>query len=501
MYAYFHSIFSFKDILMSGNGLAFINSIFKFIDLKLILFVLICLLFIILIFKTKSKELFSFKLKQLLVILFIIVVLFGLRFFVVKKITGINDGWDSRAVISTDSNYYTNWIEPTRIIRICGSYEYYLKDFYNSFLKKDNVFEAKQQVKKYIEKNSNKKTDNKYNGVFKDKNLVFVMMESEDDWMVNEKVTPTMYEMMHHGFNFVNHYSPGYVTGDTANTEFIANTGIYPSINKLSPNYAYVNNTYPYSIANIFKNNGYTVNSFHRSNGFIYNRANMHISLGYEKYYNYSEMGISDENIDLDRYIIKNGYKYIVSSDKFMSFIITYSPHDPYSYDKIECSLNIDEIKKLYPNVTNEEELCSYSSSRETDNMFKLLLENLKKNDLLEDTIIVAFSDHRNKDISLNGEDEKLNKTVFFIYDYSMKENKIDTITSSVDILPTVLNVFGIDSKYVYAGNDALNNKDGYVIFKDYTYYDGKDVKPLSKDLYEVVNYSSNLLISDYYKE
>ena len=65
-------------------------------------------------------------------------------------------------------------------------------------------------------------------------------MESMDDWMVNEEVTPTMYEMMNHGFNFTNHYSPGYVTGETANTEFVANTGMYPSINKLSPNYAYL---------------------------------------------------------------------------------------------------------------------------------------------------------------------------------------------------------------------------------------------------------------------
>ena len=82
-------------------------------------------------------------------------------------------------------------------------------------------------------------------------------MESMDDWMVNEEVTPTMYEMMNHGFNFTNHYSPGYVTGETANTEFVANTGMYPSINKLSPNYAYIDNDYPYSIANLFKKEGY----------------------------------------------------------------------------------------------------------------------------------------------------------------------------------------------------------------------------------------------------
>ena len=124
----------------------------------------------------------------------------------------------------------------------------------------------------YIKENKKEIKDKNYTGIFKNKNLIFVMMESMDDWMVNEEVTPTMHEMMNHGFNFTNHYSPGYVTGETANTEFVANTGMYPSINKLSPNYAYIDNDYPYSIANLFKKEGYITNSFHRSSGFIYNR-------------------------------------------------------------------------------------------------------------------------------------------------------------------------------------------------------------------------------------
>ena len=222
-------------------------------------------------------------------------------------------------------------------------------------------------------------------------------MESMDDWMVNEEITPTIYNMMQHGFNFNNHYSPGYVTGETANTEFIANTGMYPSINKLSPNYAYVDNSYPYSIANLFKKEGYITNSFHRSSGYIYNRENMHLSFGYSKYHSYWDMEIDDKHMDLDSYIIKNGYnKIVLSNDKFMSFIITYSPHSPYTYDKIECTTNLDDIKNIYSDVVDEEYLCGFSAARETDNMFKLLLEKLENDNLLNDTIIVAFTDHPN---------------------------------------------------------------------------------------------------------
>lgn len=501
MFSYFQSVFSWKDLFLSGDGLSFINSIFKFINLKLILFILTSIDIIVLIFKTKTKEIYKLKSIQSIIIIMMIIILFiSRKAHIENNFNNTTDGWDSSEVINNYSNYYQNWIEPAELMRLCGTYEYLIKDFYNSFLKKDNVIEGKKFVQNYIKNNNNKKT-NEYTNLFKDKNLIFIMMESMDNWMVNEEVTPTMYEMMNHGFNFTNHYSPAYVTGETANTEFIANTGMYPSVNKLSPNYAYVNNSYPYSIANLFKKEGYIINSFHRSNGFIYNRSAMHISLGYEKYHSYVDMGITEENLDLDSYIINNGYNKIVNkNNNFMSFIITYSPHSPYTYEKIECQTNLSEIKQIYPELDNEELLCAYSAARETDNMFKLLLEKLKEDNLLEDTIIVAFSDHPNNLVILDDETEKLNKTKFFIYNSNMGSNQIETITSSINILPTVINLFGIDNEYLYTGYDALSTNDEYVIFRDYTYYDGKDILPLTQVLLQKLEYSSDLLLSDYYK-
>ncbi|MDY5058367.1 MAG: LTA synthase family protein [Bacilli bacterium] len=456
---------------------------------------------ILLVYKTRTKRTYKFKSIQSLILVIMIIVLFGVRrIYINNNLNSVNDGWNSNNVISNDSNYYQNWNSPTRLVKICGIYEYLIKDFYNSFIKKDNSIEARLFVNNYIDENY-KEDNNEYTGIFKDKNLIFVMMESMDDWLVNENVTPTMYMMMQHGFNFNNHYSPGYVTGDTANTEFIANTGMYPVINKLSPNYAYVNNSYPYSIANLFKNEDYTVNSFHRSGGGIYNRENMHISLGYEKYYNYVDMGISDDNLDLDSYIIKDGYDKIISDNKFMSFIITYSPHSPYTYNKIECQTNLSDIKTIYPELDNEELLCAYSAARETDNMFKLLLEKLKNDNLLDDTIIVAFTDHPNKLVIRDDETEKLNKTIFYIYDHEMNSNQIDTITSSINILPTVINLFDIKNNYLYSGYDALDTNEEYVIFKDYTYFDGKEVKTVTKEYKDKLEYSSDILSSDYYKD
>ena len=501
MYSYFYSVFSWKDLVLSSDGFSFIDSVFKFINLKIILFTLTSIDMILLIYKTRTKKTYKFKSIRSVIIIIILIMIFGIRgIYINNRLSNTNDGWDSTEVINNDSNYYQNWTDSTRLMKICGIYEYLIKDFYNSFIKKDNSIEARLFVNNYIDENY-KEDNNEYTGIFKNKNLIFVMMESMDDWLVNENVTPTIYKMMQHGFNFNNHYLPAYVTGETANTEFIANTGMYPSIDRLSPNYAYVNNNYPYSIASLFKNEGYTVNSFHRSNGFLYNRSIMHISLGYEKYHSYVDMGISDDKLDLDSYIIKNGYNKIISNNKFMSFIITYSPHSPYTYNKIECQTNLSDIKTIYPELDNEELLCAYSAARETDNMFKLLLEKLKNDNLLDDTIIVAFTDHPNKLVIRDDETEKLNKTIFYIYDHEMNSNQIDTITSSINILPTVINLFGIKNNYLYSGYDALDTNEEYVIFKDYTYFDGKEVKTVTKEYKDKLEYSSDILSSDYYKD
>ena len=502
MNSYFHSVFSWKDLFLSGDGLSFLNSVFKFINLKLILFILTSIDIILLIFKTRTRKFYQIKSKQSFVVIPLILVIMVCRIvFINIKLDNASDGWDSREVKTNLSNYYKNWIVPENLLRLCGTYEYLIKDFNHSFFQKDDSIKAKEYVSEYISENKNISNGNNYNGIFKNKNLIFVMMESMDDWMVNEETTPTIYNMMQHGFNFNNHYSPGYVTGETANTEFIANTGMYPSINKLSPNYAYVDNSYPYSIANLFKKEGYITNSFHRSSGYIYNRENMHLSFGYSKYHSYWDMEIDDKHMDLDSYIIKNGYnKIVLSNDKFMSFIITYSPHSPYTYDKIECTTNLDDIKNIYPDVVDEEYLCGFSAARETDNMFKLLLEKLENDNLLNDTIIVAFTDHPNGIVIGEDETEKLNKTKFFIYSSEMGSNQVDTITSSINILPTIINLFGINSKYLYTGYDALNTNEEYVIFNDYTYYDGNELNKINNYLSRKLEYSSDVLISNYYE-
>jgi phosphoglycerol transferase MdoB-like AlkP superfamily enzyme len=182
-----------------------------------------------------------------------------------------------------------------------------------------------------------------------------------------------------------------------------------------------------------------------------------------------------------------------------MSFIITYSPHTPYNYSKRECQENLKAIEELELGL-NEEQTCALSSARETDNMFKELIKKLKKEGLLEDTIIVGFTDHPNKIVLKDDETDKLNKTLFFIYNSDMDSNQITTISSTIDILPTIKNLFSLQNEYIYPGNDLLNIKENNIVFSDYTYYNGKDILPLTKSMVEDLEYSKGILITNYYK-
>lgn len=499
VFSYFSNVVSWKDIVLTGEGLDFISSVFKFINLKLIIFLIITIIMIIVIYKLTPKYYYKFKSIQTIIIIIFLIIMGFCYYNNDEKLTNINDSWLVEDVIDNNSNYYSNWINSNKLINIGGTYDYIFRDFYWTFLKKYNLVESEKFVDDYISSYESSQS-NEYQGIFKNKNLILIMMESMDDWLINEDVTPTIYNMMQKGFNFHNHYSPDYITGATANTEFIANTGIYPIVNSLSPVYAYVNNNYSFSLPNMFKNSGYIVNSFHRSLGNVYNRDKMHISLGYSNYYDYTKMGIDFDNQDYDTNLISDGYDMIIQENKFMSSIITFTPHAPYIYSLPRCLKNLDDIKEIYPNLDSEEELCAYSVARETDNMFKLLLEKLESDNLLNNTVIVAFTDHPNNVVLRENETEKLNKTVFFIYDNTMDNHQIETITSTINILPTLKNLFGFENDYVYPGYDALNTKEGYVLFKDYTYYDGKSINPLTEREYNQFQFSKSILITDYYK-
>lgn len=121
-------------------------------------------------------------------------------------------------------------------------------------------------------------------------------------------------------------------------------------------------------------------------------------------------------------------------------------------------------------------------------------MQQLKEKDELENTAIVAFTDHYTYGMTdkkrlweESGIDNELliEKTPFFIWAEDLEPQVVDKTVNTSDILPTVLNLFGIETDAGYLGSDAFDEAyPGYVIFANndwlsngVLYRDGKIVK------------------------
>ena len=395
-------------------------------------------------------------------------------------------------------NIYNSFNDNNKSMKISGLYEYTIRNFYITFLKTEEQENSEDIT--FLDDSYIKNTDNfnKYTGLFKDKNLIFIQFEGLDDWLLTEETTPTIYSMLNNSIVFNNHYSYSNGGGSTFNSEFAVNTGFITPLSYTQNAYTFNKNSFPYSMANLFKNIGYTINAFHMNTGEYYSRTTNYQNWGYDNYYGLIDINdFKDETYRLDRNLILNEKfnELLFNKDpneKFVDYIITYSGHLPFTNTKGVCKMLYEEdINNLllenpdndYPFEEMSELDCIRRQAKETDYMMKLLLQKLEENNLLDNTVIVAFTDHylytiEDKtilDTYKETSNNLINKTPFFIWSKDMKQTKVNKVTSQLNILPTTLNLFGIEySSNNYIGTDALSqNYEGIVFFSDYSWFDG----------------------------
>ncbi|MDD5980063.1 MAG: LTA synthase family protein [bacterium] len=387
-------------------------------------------------------------------------------------------------------NVYNQYNDSNKSMRVSGLFEYTFRNFYVTFLRKEETDEEELAFLEEVYSYESEDTKNSYTGKFKGKNFIFLQLEGVDSWLLNEKDTPTLYKMMKNSINFTNHYSFYNGGGSTFNSEFAVNTGFIVPFSYNKNAYAFSNNNFPYSMANMFKSEGYIVNAFHMNNSEYYSRGINYESWGYDNYYGLTDMYKYDDNsYQLDRELILNeDYSNLMFNEEtpFVDYIITYSPHTPFTNTKGVCKLLYEldnEGKEDIEFVEMGEEECIRRQVKETDYMVELLLNKLKEKKLLDDTVIVVFTDHYLYTLTDQSilekykktENNLINKTPFFIYDNGKTKKEIKKVTSQLNILPTVLNLYGFsyNSNY-YIGTDALNSSySGIVFFSDYSWYDG----------------------------
>lgn len=327
---------------------------------------------------------------------------------------------------------------------------------------------------------------NKYTGMFKDKNLIVLVGESFSSLAIREDLTPNLYKLYKEGFQFDNFYTPIFPVS-TADGEYITDTSLIPkegvwSFLRVAGNYM------PYSYANVFEKQGYSSNAYHNHTATYYERDKYIETMGYNSYLAVGT-GLEDRmdtsnwpNSDYE--MVKTTVDDYINNEKFMAYYMTVSGH--MNYTKIGNMMvyrNWDQVKDLpYSNKAKG----YLAANIELDKAVGELLSRLEQAGKLEDTVIVISGDHypygltlgEINELSTFERDDKFEKfrMPFLIWSGSMKGPiKVEKIGSSLDVLPTVLNLFGaeFDSRLLM-GRDILSDSDPIVIFSDRSFITDK---------------------------
>lgn len=406
---------------------------------------------------------------------------------------------------------YENMFNVHRLYRVCGLTQTLCKDFYTHYVYPltpayaATQREAAKQLDGYFAER-NHTSENEMTGALAGKNVILVLMESMDDWLIGEH-TPTICKLMNEGINFTQFYTPLYGAIRTFNTEFCTNTGTFLSSDG-GKAFDYVNNTYAQSFANQMRNVGYSAEVFHYNDPAFYSRGVYSLAMGYEKYVCYEDY-FTPEEWEQAQYDDTVLFTNEALADEFFregstfNFIITRSAHLSYTYNEVLSWWGLKKYPEYYHMTDDERTDCALLKAKLVDDMFAALLESLEERGQLENTVIIGVTDHYTYGYTSGGvvdtqallalsnveQSLLLEKTPCFIWSADLQAQEVDTTMSTIDFLPTVLNLLGIESRYDYLGRDVFDpDADEVALFSDGSWicgnlaYDASDAQLFTLD-------------------
>ena len=405
---------------------------------------------------------------------------------------------------------------------------------------------AAKDFRDYYAENTHEDDTNKYTDIFKDKNVIVIHAESMQNYLLDTEINgkaiaPNLKKLADEGMYFSNFYAQESV-GTSSDTEFTYSTSLLPASSG-TVFVSYWDREYP-SIQKFLKDEDYYVFSMHANKGNMWNREVMHKQLGYDKFYYYDKDYDIDEVIGLglsDKSFFRQSVQKIKNiakkHDKYYGTLIMLTNHTPFEGLEDQTDLDLtyhytktDEVTGEQTEVVNDylsnTTLGHYfTTAHYADEAIGELVDELDKEGLLDNTVLVIYGDHDAKikrseydyyynynpetDSKLSSSDP--NYKEFTKYDYELNRKvpliiwtkdkelrkkintEVTTVTGMYDVLPTLGNMLGIYDKYAL-GHDVFSTDDNYVIFPngnwitDKMYYDSQNGKAIVFDEDSVID-------------
>ncbi len=324
---------------------------------------------------------------------------------------------------------------------------------------------------------------NEYTGLFAGKNLIFIVAEGFYPIAVDENITPTLYKLVNNGLVFDNYYQPIY-NCSTSDGEFINQLSILPGVSTCSMK-STMKNYLPYNLGLILPKYGYKANAFHGWTYNYYSRDKIMPNLGYTYYgydrfnkgYKYALKGIEYAWPTSDIDVINSSYDIYKNEERFVTYYMSISGHLEYNFTggNAMALKNREAVKDM----DAKESIKAYVATQvEFDRSLEILINNLDRDGILDDTVIVISPDHypyglTNADIAsyvdwMQNPEFDLYKNNLVIYNSEMETKHVGKYTSSLDLLPTLLNLFGVEyDSRLLIGKDIFSEAEDLVIFNN----------------------------------
>lgn len=322
---------------------------------------------------------------------------------------------------------------------------------------------------------------NNYTGKYKGYNLILITAESFSPYAVREDVTPTLYKMVHQGYNFTNFYNPIWGVS-TSDGEYVACTSLIPksgvwSFLKSGSNYL------PFTMGNMLKKLNYKTTAYHDHTYNYYRRDISHPNMGYE----YKALGkgldIKKTWPESDLEMIDKTVSEYINNQPFHTYYMTVSGHMQYSFSGNSMA---SKNKQYVQNLPYSEAGKAYIAAQiELDKAMESLLNQLEKAGISDKTLIALNADHYPYGLEDSVIDElaghtveknfELYKSTFILYTKGMEPITIDKPCSSLDIIPTLSNLLGLEyDSRLLMGKDIFSSSEPLVTFSNKSFITDK---------------------------
>ena len=347
---------------------------------------------------------------------------------------------------------------------------------------------------------------NEYTGMFKGYNLILVTAEGFSPYAVHKDLTPTLYKLINEGFVFKNFYTALWQTS-TSDGEYVALTGLIPVGTRSMYNSR--DKLLPFSLGNQFNLLGVESKAYHNHTYTYYERDQTHPNLGY--IYKGKGNGLvldSDVWPGSDLEMINHTVDEYINEEQFHVYYLTVSGHMNYTFTGNSMSY---KNKALVKDLPYSSEARAYIACQiELDRAMEELIKRLNDAGVADKTVIALSSDH----YPYGWEKERLDELAgheidpefeiyrnhFILWNQGMDNNiVIDKPASSLDILPTLSNLFGLtyDSRLLM-GRDILSDSEPLVILGNRSFITDKVM--FNSETGEVIKLTDEELPPDYVK-